>query len=109
MAWIAMALGLLVLNRYVQGLLQPNELANFVPVVVVSLAAWPIFFAWLRLDGFRWGAGITAITANVVVAVTGLLVVVSAIQYGLRRPVPRGSVAILGFLLVVGFLSLIHI
>ena len=102
--WITVALGLAILNRTLQGRLQPDELANSLPVLIVSLAAWPILFAWLRLDGFRWGAGITAITANVLVAVTGLLVVISAIQFGLRRPVPRGTLALLGILLVVGFI-----
>ena len=102
--WTVVALGLAVVNRYLQGHMQPGELVNFVPVIVVGLAAWPVLFAWLRLDGFRWGAGITAITANVLVAVMSLLIVISAIQFGLRRPVPRGTLGIFGLLLVVGFI-----
>ena len=102
--WIVAALGLAILNRFLQGRLQPEELANFVPVLAVSLAVWPALFAWLQLDGFRWGAGITAITANVLVACTSLLIVSSAIQFGLRRPVPRGTIALFGILLAVGFI-----
>ena len=63
--WITVALGLAILNRTLQGRLQPDELANSLPVLIVSLAAWPILFAWLRLDGFRWGAGIKIGRAHV--------------------------------------------
>lgn len=101
---IVFALGLAILIRFLQGHVRPEEFANFLSVLAVSLVAWPVLFAWLKLDGFRWGAGITAITANVLVAVTCLLVAISAIQFGLRRPVPRGTIALLGILLVVGFI-----
>jgi lipopolysaccharide/colanic/teichoic acid biosynthesis glycosyltransferase len=102
--WIVVALSLAILVRFLQGRILPGELPNFVPVFAVSLAAWPVMFAWLRLDGFRWGPGISAVTANVLVAVTSLLLVVSSIQFGLRRPVPRGPLAVFGLLLVVGFI-----
>jgi lipopolysaccharide/colanic/teichoic acid biosynthesis glycosyltransferase len=102
LAWIVIALSLAILSRFLQGRMLPGELPNFVPVFAVSLAAWPVLFAWLRLDGFRWGAGVSAVTANVLVAVTSLLVVISSVQFGLRRPVPRGTLALLGFLLVAG-------
>jgi lipopolysaccharide/colanic/teichoic acid biosynthesis glycosyltransferase len=106
LTWIVIALSLAILSRFVQGRLQSEELRNFVPTFLASIAIWPILFAWLRLDGFRWGVGITAITANVLVAVVSMFLVISTTQFALRRPVPRGTVAIFGLLLVVGFITI---
>lgn len=102
--WVVIALNLAILARFVQVRLQPEELTNLFPVLLVSVAAWPVLFAWLKLDGFRWGAGITAITANVLVAVASMLILTSTAQFALRRPAPRSTVAIYGLLLVVGFI-----
>ena len=101
--WIVVALSLAILSRFLQGHLLPGELSNFTPVVLVSIGTWPVLFAWLRLDGFRWGVGITAVIANVVVAVACTLLVVSTTQFVLRRPVPRGTVVAFAVFLVIGF------
>jgi lipopolysaccharide/colanic/teichoic acid biosynthesis glycosyltransferase len=104
--WIATALGIAILVRYWAGHLQEGELNNVPPVLVASLLAWPLLFAWLKLEGFRWGAGITAVFSPIVIADLVLIAVTSTTQVALRRPLPRTSVALFNLLVVVGLIMI---
>ena len=101
---IVMAIGLAVLVRYLPGRMQSGELGNFVAVLLVSLLSWPVLFAWLKLYGFRWGAGVTAVSSHMLIAVVILVGVISTSQFALRRPVPRTSIVLFSLLMIVGMI-----
>ena len=100
--WITTALGAAMLVRYWAGHLQEGELSHALPVLTVSLLAWPLLFAWLKLDGFRWGAGVTAVFSHIVIADLVLVAVASATQVALRRPLPHTNVTLFNLLVIVG-------
>jgi lipopolysaccharide/colanic/teichoic acid biosynthesis glycosyltransferase len=103
--WSVLAmLGAIVL-RYGVGLSQVEirSLAAQVSFLVAAWIIWTLLSLFLALDGFEGGWRLSAVVSHLLLAVSGLMVVLLAGGYLFRNYVSRLSLVYFGLLLFAGF------
>jgi len=106
LAWGVLAMPVAYLARYGWVWHGPADRTAliFVPPLLVALLLWSLMSTWLRLDGFRDGWVFSAVFAQLLLAIVGLMSAVFALAFLLREYISRLALGYFGVLLFIGFL-----
>jgi len=105
--WGVAAMGLAYWLRYGGNGADSGQLpVGFLPAVALTLFFWSLLSLWLRLDGFRGGWRISAVLAQLVPAVLGLMAMLLAAGYVARVYSSRLTLGYFGCFLFVGFTAI---
>ena len=108
LAWGMLAMPLAYLLRYGWVWHGPEDRSAliFIPPLMATLLLWSVLSSWARLDGFRSGRLVSALVAQLFLAVLGLMGALFALGYLWRQNISRLALGYFGLLLFSGFLSI---
>jgi len=108
LAWGVLAMPLAYLARYGWVWRGPTDRSAliFLPPLMAALLLWSVLSSWVRLDGFRSGRLLSAVVAQLFLAVLGLMCTLLALGYVWREYISRLALGYFGLLLFSGFLAI---
>jgi len=108
LAWSLVAMGIAFVLRY--GIewspVARDSAWHLLPFLVASWLIWALFSILLPLDGFRGGWRLSAVVSHLLLAVSGLMLILLAGGYLFRSYVSRLALAQFGVLLFAGYICL---
>lgn len=106
LVWSVLAMAGATALRYGVGLdqVEVHSLAAQASFLVASWIIWTLLSLFLALDGFEGGWRLSAVVSHLLLAVSGLMVVLLAGGYLFRNYVSRLTLVYFGILLLAGFI-----